>query len=66
MSKKTKEIKESTADKGQFWGHIVRILEHLLLCVLAFEGVMSLVQADPLVKWSTAVIVVFLLAKDTL
>ena len=67
MSKEQKATEPTKKTKrSPILPHIIRVVEHLLLCVLAFAGVMSLVQADPMVKYAVAGVLTFILAKDTL
>ena len=65
MSPKIK-VTEEKKKRAPILPSIIRIVEHLLLCVLAFAGVMSLVQADPMIKYAVAGVLTFVLAKDTL
>jgi len=62
------EVKVSKKKSSQpsFLAHAFRVIEHILLCALAFAGVMSLIKADPVVSYTLAGVLVFILAKDTI
>ena len=64
MAKKAKTTKSSQVNEVSKADRLYHVLMLALVGVLMFVGVMSLVDADPIVRYTLASVVVFFIVKD--
>jgi uncharacterized protein YhaN len=67
VKRNEKKVKRNENVKGflaNFTKHTYRILVLVLAGSLMFAGVMSLVQADPIIRYTIAAVVVFFVSKE--